>query len=232
MILRLALILMLSIIPAPLAHATDLDAVEQKLESSRKQQLEQEAQAKAHKKELEAAKKDLIALAAAIQKNEGDIIALEDRIVTLTGEQQQLTVRLEADYGSIGNLILALQRMRRTPPEALIIRPGAPLQTAQTAMLLESVLPAVSRRAEALSGDLQRLAVIKQTLQEDRATVLATKADLTQKRAAMDKLLKDREKLYAAAETGRAAAARDVQRLAAEANDIRDLMARLAEQQA
>src|SRR5690606_30695410 len=56
-----------------------------------------------------------------------------------------------------------------------------------------------------------------------------TRADLDKKRATMNSLLKDREKLYASAETGRAAAARDVERLAAEARNLRDLLAKIEE---
>lgn len=222
-----ALAIAILLLTAAPALAQDLGAVERKLEQSRTEQLKKDAEAKALREELEKARKDSTALAAAIRKNEKELIALEDNITRMTGEQQQITVRLEADYGSIGNLVLALQRLRRTPPEALIIRPGAPLETAQTAMLLESILPAVSKRAESLSADLERLAALRQQLDRDRETVLATRVTLDQKRAELDKMLKDREKLYSSVEKDRAQAARDVRRLAAEAESLRDLLSKL-----
>lgn len=224
--LRIVAIAVLLFIASPVL-AQDLGTVEQKLELSRTEQLKKDAEAKALREELDKAKKDSTILAAAIRKNEKELITLEDNITQMTGEQQQITVRLEADYGSIGNLILALQRLRRTPPEALIIRPGAPLQTAQTAMLLESILPAVSKRAEELSASLERLATLREQLDRDRETVLATRASLDEKRAALDKMLKDREKLYNTVEKDRAKAAKDVQRFAAEAESLRDLLSKL-----
>lgn len=227
--LRIFLIVLLCLLPVS-AMAGDIKAVEKQLETSRKQQLEQEAQAKSLKKDRDATRDELTALAAAISKNEKDIMTMEERAITLAGEQQQITVRLEADYGSIGNLILGLQRLRRTPPEALIVRPGAPLQTAQTALLLESIMPAITERADALSADLDRLASIRETLEKDRAAILATRADLAKKRQGLDVLLAQREKLYASAESGSAAAARDVKRLAKEAQNLRDLLDKLEKQ--
>lgn len=228
--LRAFVIATLLALSTPAMAQQDLGAVEQKLEQSRTEQLKRDAEAKALREELDKTRKDSTALAAAIRKNEKDLIELEDRIVQMTGEQQQITVRLEADYGSIGNLILALQRLRRTPPEALIIRPGAPLQTAQTAMLLESILPAVSNRAEELSASLERLATIRQQLDVDRETVITARADLDTKRADLEKLLKDREKLYNTAESGRKQAAQEVKRLAAEARSLRELLEKLEAQ--
>jgi septal ring factor EnvC (AmiA/AmiB activator) len=230
MFLRHILIAFILFSATPALAQQDLGAVETKLEQSRTEQLKRDAEARALREELDKTRKESTTLAAAIRKNEKDLIDLEDRITAMTGEQQQITVRLEADYGSIGNLVLALQRLRRTPPEALIIRPGAPLQTAQTAMLLESILPAVSKRANELSASLERLAAIRLQLDADRETVLATRADLDTKRAELEKLLKDREKLYSSAESGRKEAAREVKRLAAEAESLRDLLSKLEAQ--
>lgn len=215
----------------PSAHAGDLATVERKLEDSRRQQLEQEALAKARKKERDEAQDKLLSLAAAIRRNEDMLLKLEDRIATLDGEQQQIMVRLESDYGSIGNLMLALQKLRRVPAESLLLRPGAPLETAQTALLLRNILPAVTQRAETLSADLERLAAIRKTLEDDRAAARATNEALASERQEMGKLLADREKLYARAESAYAETGRAVQKLASEAADLRELMQKLAQRE-
>jgi septal ring factor EnvC (AmiA/AmiB activator) len=98
-------------------------------------------------------------------------------------------------------------------------------------MLLESVLPSISRRAEALTADLERLRRIGEELEKDRVTALAARTELDEKRKTMAVLLKDREKLYSAAENGRAEAAEEVQRLAAEAKSLRDLLNKLEKEQ-
>jgi septal ring factor EnvC (AmiA/AmiB activator) len=218
-------------VPIPPRKQESLAVVQEKLDRNREKEAALESSAKKLKKQLEDTRGELVDIAAAIRGNEGDLTALEDRVAALTAEQENLTARLEKDYGSIGGLIIALERMRRTPPEALIVRPGAPLQTAQTAMLMQSVLPAVTHRAEKLTADLDRLRTIRETLDSDRAEMLATRKELENRRTKMAGLIKQREQLYNETESDRAQTARTVRKLAGEARNLRDLMTRLAEEE-
>lgn len=219
--------------PVPPRKQESLSVVEDKLARNREKAAELASNADKLKRQLEATRDEMVDVAATIRKNEADQTALEARITAMSNEEDTLTTHLEEDYGNIGGLIIALERMRRTPPEALIVRPGAPLQTAQTAMLLESMLPAVTKRAEKLSADLERLRTIRQSLDSDKADLLARRKELEEKSAKMASLIKQREQLYNETESERAQADRTVKKLASEARNIRDLMARLqAEEEA
>ncbi len=216
--------------PVPVSKEQALDSVQHSLEQEKRRQDALKGQLAGIKSELEATRSSLVSLAEEIQQNEESLGFLEKKIEALTLEEQTLTQKLEQDYSSIADLILALERMRRIPPEALIVRPGAPLQTAQSAMLLHSILPAVDKRATQLSADLRRLADIGDTLAKDKAEALAKQKALEEKRASMQALIDKREKLYSNTQKDYAQHKKTVEQLSREAQTLMDLLARLEQE--
>ncbi len=215
--------------PLPVSKTQALNSLQERLEQEKDQKSTLQKKLKSTKKKLKQTKADLLKIAKSVQRNEAALQNLETQITALSAERKGIEQRLEQDYGSIANLILALERMSRIPPEALIIRPGAPLQTAQTAMLLKSVLPSVHKRTESLSADLKRLQTIRTTLDQNRQDTLKTKTQLKTKKMAMADLLNTREKLYKKTNSNYAQSARNVKRIAKEARSLQDLLTKLAE---
>lgn len=208
-----------------------LDSIEQDIQAEKQEQETLEGKLAEIENELESTRSALVRIARDIQDNENDLALLENRIEKLSEEEKALTTRLEEDYGSIAGLILALERMRRIPPESLIVRPGAPLQTAQTAMLLQSTLPAVNSRAEQISSDLKRLGQITTSLQNDRKSALAKKQDLARKHAETKELVDRRENLYGKLQGDYEENKRRVARLSREAKTLMDLITRLEKEE-
>ena len=169
---NLFLIVLLLAAPAlaqetPARHPSAQIEQDKKDAESRKAQLEQEA--KTIGKEMENTQESLVDIAAKIKTNEAKLSALEKKMGENRKEQDAIEARLKKDKGSIGELVLALERLERTPPEAILARPGAPLETAQSAMLLQSILPNIYGRAESLKKDLARLDELLQQLDKDKA---------------------------------------------------------------
>lgn len=216
--------------PLP-GRKSDLSTLQQNLEQEERRQKSLQDQLKDISKELDKTRSELVKIAKDIQDNEKQRATLEKRIEINTKEQTELTAKLEQDYGSIADLILALERMRRIPPESLIVRPGAPLETAQTAMLLQGTLPAVNRRVELLSKDLKRLGQLSKNLKEDKASVLATKQALEKKHASMKTLVDKREQLYSRTQSDYEQNKRAVARLSKEAKTLMDLINKLEKEQ-
>lgn len=213
--------------PVPRSKTQALDAVQHTLHQEKRQQAALQQQMEGIKSELDDTRGMLVTLAEEVQQNEKSLGMLEKRIEALTGEEQTLTEKLEQDYSSIADLILAMERMRRVPPESLIVRPGAPLKTAQSAMLLQSILPAVDKRATQLSDDLKRLSDIAEALERDKAAALQKQAELSEKRKSLQSLIDKREKLYSSTQKDYASRKREVERLSREAKTLMDLLARL-----
>jgi septal ring factor EnvC (AmiA/AmiB activator) len=232
MFLHLLIIVLMSVSLITPAFSNELSVVEKQIESKKKEQKSIEQDYKAQQKQVEAIKKQLVQLASSIAENEKSILKLEADGLALQQEQLNLTASLERDYGSIGHLILALQKINRTPPEALILKPDAPLKTAQSAMLLESILPSVKSRADKLSQDLVRLAEITERLKNDQEMLLVEKQQLDLRRSEMDKLLDDRTQLAKATQKEFESTGKELAALAKEAKSIRELMAKIEKQKA
>lgn len=179
--------------------------------------------------ELEGSRKNMITLGQDLQASEQTLTTLEEKMASLKTEQGILTQKLQSSYGSMGDLILALQRIRRMPTETLIVRPGAPLETAQSALLLQSILPAVNARAKQLSTDLTRLKTIEQALITDQAKAAETASRLKTQKGDMQALIDKREKLYRQTRSDYDIQAEAVARMASEAETLQQLVSRIDE---
>lgn len=217
--------------PLPPKKTTSLESLKSELAARQEEKKRLAGQVEGAEKELKTTRKDLKETAALARENEQKLVTLEQRIAILSAEKQDLTTKLQSDYGSMADLIMALERLRRVPPEALIVRPGAPLQTAQTALLLQSILPAIDKRADELSAALKRLQTVSASLDADRAEVLKTKEALDKKYREIEALASTREKLYRDLNGDYRETAAAVERIGKQAQSMQELMARLAREQ-
>jgi len=233
--LVLALLLLLPVrfvhaeVPMPSAHP--VQEVEQELKEREAREKKLKAELKDIKTDLSKKRNNMVEVARKISQNEKDLTNLEARIDAKRQEQLAIEVRLNEDRGSISDLVLALERVRRIPPEALIAKPGAPLETAQSAMLLQSVLPRVYDRAEGLKADLAHLKTIIEDLKKDRAEVLATSKKLEKNHNQLASLLKERESLYAKTEKDVKVQQAELKKISLQASNLRDLVARIEKKQ-
>lgn len=214
--------------PAPRHPSAELEQERGEAENKKKQ-LETEAQTV--KADLESMQKELIGNAAAITKSEERLNKLDARMADLGSEKKEIEERLKKDKSSIGDLVLALERLNRTPPEAILAKPGAPLETAQSAMLLQSILPGIYGRAENLKKDLTRLEDIIKQLAEDQIEAKQEMTALNAKQAEMKSLLGKRKKLYAKTQTGIKEQEVALREISAKADNLKDLVARIEERE-
>lgn len=192
---------------------------------------ELEKQSKQIEGELKDTQKNLVGIAKDIKTNEDRLNVLDKRIVANRKEQGEIEARLKKDKHSIGNLVLALERLDRTPPEAILARPGAPLETAQSAMLLQSILPNIYGRAEALKKDLARLDTLLKDLQKDQEDIKVTAADLAAKQKDISGLLKKRKGLYAQTRSDLDAQNAALREISARAQNLQDLVSKIEERE-
>lgn len=229
-----ALILSLFIFTTCPAFAQDsgkqLQSLEQTLQKEKNEQQALAQKMSSAKSDMDSTQNGLVKLAKSIRDNEKSLAELDARIAELSQQDSDLTARLEKDYGSISNLILALQRIRRIPPEAIIARPGAPLQTAQSALLLQGMLPAVNARAAELSASLEELAKIRTSLAEDREKAAATVDEMKSQSAEMQDLLGKRKSLFKSTRSDYETKQKDIARISKQAESLRDLITKLEQQ--
>ena len=211
--------------PTP-AHHPAAQVEQDRIETERRKAA-LEAEANKIQSEMGDTQKKLINTAKDIKKNEEKLIKLETRIQNNRAEQKKIETRLKADKNSIGDLVLALERLERTPPEAVIARPGAPLETAQSAMLLQSILPNIYGRAENLKKDLARLDTIIKELEEDQAEVKTASVELADKQKSIAALLATRKNIYAKTRSDLKEQESALREISARSDNLKDLVGKL-----
>ena len=216
-------------VPVPAQHpAAELERKRSESEA-REKELEQDE--KKAQGDLKSTQKELVSIAKDVKANEARLSTLDKRMAESRKEQGEIEARLKKDRSAIGDLVLALERLDRTPPEAVLARPGAPLETAQSAMLLQSILPNIYGRAESLKKDLSRLEDILTQIQKDQAEVQTATADLKKRQNEMTTLLQKRKELVRKTQSGiqiQEAALREISR---EAENLKELVARIEERE-
>ena len=108
--------------------------------------------------------------ARVIQRSEGQLTTIEQRLEELDSQQKLLQGSLAQRHGQIATLLSAMQRIGRNPPPVIITRREDALQMVRSAMLLGRAFPELRDQATDLSTRLSDLArVMDETkVQRDR----------------------------------------------------------------
>ncbi|WP_165771916.1 murein hydrolase activator EnvC family protein [Niveispirillum lacus] len=207
--------------------ARQLQQVERDLQEADKAKAQLDAKAEALEKELADLRARAIE-AADQQRNQADELArLETALGELGAEEKARLDRIEADRAALAELLGALQRLSRLPPDTMIAAPQSPSDTVKSALLLRSAVPELKTRADALSKELQGLVDLRRELaaQKDRTARAAESLALRQRDLAA--LVARREELSKSTDTERARLATRVTALGERAGDLKDLIEKL-----
>ena len=214
----------------PASKKEELGQLDQRLKNYKdeKQSLQREAgKAQAN---YEKTKKSLIKASAKVQKNQGELHAIETRLRDLRSEQANIKAELDAEREAMAQMITALERIRRTPPQAMIARPATPIDTARGAMLLQRVLPVLHVKAQALKEKSERYAANEQELEDKQRKLLAISEDLAERELDLSRLVDSRKKLYTIINTNLAARSKEIEKASKRAKSLTDLVQRLEEE--
>lgn len=215
--------------PPPEATPGDLTQVERDLEESRGLQTELDVQAGMLDREVSELRAEMITVSLGIMAQHEILLEVEREMAVLEADEAERVARLTARRETLALLLAGLTRLARVPPESLIARPEAPLDTVRTAVLLRAAMPAIEAEARSLRAELDALADTRLSLSIRRAQAEAQRAALNSEIAELGVLVRRREGLLAETEAQRRAVQQRLQALADEASDLRDLLARLEE---
>jgi len=113
----------------------------------------------------------------------------------------------------------------------LLARPGAPIDTARSFVLLQQVLPNVSSEAQEVKKILDELATLEATQKTQMAELKKEQGELKTKRASLEKIVAQRQALLRRTQANQDKAAQKAASLAAQAKDLRELLDSLARQE-
>lgn len=204
-----------------------LEDVERALQDNRTRSQELSAKAAALQREIRSLQSKSVAAARKTQDLEGELTAIEDSLADLEAQRSAKAAELQARRGQLYHTLAALQRIAVQPTEALLVGPGTAVDRVRSAVLLKAAIPAIEDRADRLREDLEELASLRAEIRRQRADLDATKADLAEERESLGALLERKKSLRAATLGERERAVARAARLASEAKNLRDLLARL-----
>lgn len=216
--------------PIPPKKERSLSTLREKVEAEKARQKELDKQAEIQQKELKDVKKNLIKTADAVQKNEKSLQQLEQEIAVLRVKRTKIAGDLNKDRESLSGLIIALERIRRLPPETLVARPGAPRETAQAATALSAILPELNRRAEELKVRIAELNVLEASLEKNQAELKVSRDQLKSEKVKMDTLVVSRAKLFEATQNDIKTQQKAVADATREAKNFEELIAKVERQ--
>ncbi len=237
--MRLVALLLLTSLSAMPAAAQDApipqkkvsaEQLDKKLKSGKADKAELEKNLKGIDKDLKSTKSKLVDTAKAVQNNEKELQNLDKQIAELEEHKAELSDKIQKDRGKIADLILALERIRRLPPEALIVKPDAPLKTAQSAMLLKDILPSIHQRAEELKVTLKDLEDTAASLQAKRNDAEVRGKTLEKQQQELDGLVKKRTELYASTQQDLKDQKAKIARISTQAKNLKDLVKKLEDE--
>ncbi|MGE0725971.1 MAG: murein hydrolase activator EnvC [Alphaproteobacteria bacterium] len=207
-------------------HRQQLRDVEREMEEERRRRLEIERRASAIAREVERLRGETIESARRLQAEEWNLSTLEDTLAALAEEIARQQAALDERRRSVEALVTAIQRLARQPPEALLALPSAPIDAVRTETLLGRALPAVAREAAALRKALAELADLQAQTARKRDEATVAHASVARQRTALDALLARRLAARGGVESEARRQTTELQRLAARAGDLRELIER------
>lgn len=224
----------LKITPSAAAQPDERAAREQQLEKLRAdQQRAKDNEAKfaaeiaAIGQDRQRLTKALIEAAARLREVEERIAASESRLKALDENESSARASLERRKAATAGLLAALQRMGHRPPPVLLVQPETALDAVRAAIMLGAVLPEMRAEVETLAADLGDLVRVRRDIAAERETLSSERARLSAERARVTALMEERQKRQAEVEKALEAERRRTAALVRQAQDLKDLLARL-----
>ncbi len=231
----------LGLILIPAAHAADPPAAKRsgKLADIERERKESEARAEAlarKTEQLENEAKDtataLVALARDARAHEQAINDINRRLDIIEAERRRHGDGLAAKRQRLSQLIGALERIARHPPEAMMAYTRTPQDTLRGAMLLRAAIPKIEAEAGKLRASLEELARLGEQAAARSEALAREKTALDSKRKKLAVLLARKSELARSTKAEKDRAARQAQALAREAKDLRELLAAIERERA
>ncbi len=207
-----------------------LKDVEQALEASESESQSLGRKADELQQEIVALQDKSIDAAEKIQDLESQLTRIETTLQDLEIRHETKTAELKAQHGNLYHTLAALQRIAVQPTEAVLVSWGAPVERVRSALLLKAAIPAIEERAARLRDDLEELSSLRLAIEQQHFELAATAKVLAEERRRLGELIGRKKGLHAETLGERESVESNAERLAVEAKNLRDLLARLEEQ--
>jgi septal ring factor EnvC (AmiA/AmiB activator) len=183
-------------------------------------------------RELAALQEEAVAAVEAQARAATRVEAARARRAALVPLEAELAGEAEAARARLARLAAALERLARTPREALLLRAEAPVDALRAGRLLAHAVPAVDAHARAVAVALDDHRAARAALAGEEEALAAALAAEEAGRARLEEMIARRGRLMAALDAERMSVAMRLEMLGREMGGLRELLERLAARRA
>jgi septal ring factor EnvC (AmiA/AmiB activator) len=213
--------------PAP--SIQELEAIQQQIDQGKIQAGELNRRAEQLAKDVAKLQRQLIQSAADVQAAEEQATGLEDDLEELTAREAARSTELAQKRGQLGRTLLALERLSLRPPQAAFFSDRPAIDEARAARLLTAATQSLDARARQLQSDLAEIQELHEATTAKQEELAASVRNLATQNVQLGALLETKSKLRDATQQQTADQRRRQEELASQANDLKDLLDRLAD---
>ncbi len=219
-------------LPAMAADADDkLRQVESQLEEKKKEQKELAVAAREANKGLDDLRHRMVRATQTLQDKESEQSNLEDKLDELAKEIAEKSKGAKAEREQLSLMVSALVEISSRPPISLFLQNRVTTDHIHRTLLLQAILPQLKEQAENAARDLMALYDLQAKFAEQKRLVAAARANLEKQQKDLDQMIATRRGLLQRTEAQREETAKHLASLSAEAQDLRQLMARVSRNQ-
>ena len=166
-----------------------------------------------------------------MQNSEESLSKMEAELEQLTNDLQQAQTNFSSQDENLIKTLSALQNLALKPTESLFVQPLNPVEIIRSAMLLWETVPYLEENASRLRKELEKIEQQKKRVENQMARIVRQKKVLEAEHEQMKSLVQRKSKLRNAVEVKSERAKKKVQKLAGQAQDLRDLLSKLEKEQ-
>lgn len=138
---------------------------------------------------LETVRGQLVELARAVREQEAHVTRAEHRLAELRRRQEDRETQFRRMQGRLADLAMALQRLARRAPGAVVTTPHSPLDSARALSLISSLTPGIQRQTAALGAEVDDLAELRRAITREQARLRIAESELQRQRSRLDRLI-------------------------------------------
>lgn len=205
----------------------ELERMEKQVQQQNMEHKKLQAQATQINLELGEVSREMVKAAKLIQNNEDKISRMESELEKLQAELKKTTDGFMLEDKNLIKTLSALQNLALKPTEALFVQPLTPVETIRSAILLREAVPYLEDNAKKIRAELLKIEAQKNKVEKQVAQITAQKQILEQEHTKMKALVQRKSRMRNNIEIQSVKAKQKVEKLANQANDLRDLLNRL-----
>lgn len=215
----------------PQSTRDNLKQVEQQILQEQMSQAASQRKAAALSKEVKAVQGDLVTTAKKIQSQENRLSDLEDQKEALKKQEKEALEQLSLTDKQLYRVMKGMQTLALRPTELLLIQPKTPTQVFRSRLMMRYSLPVIGRIHDETRQKLENLARVRTELEQKGVQIRQVYSDLNDQNEKMNRLLLQKKIMQAQYTSDYEKSKKKVQALAAKAQDLKDLLKKLEEEQ-